>query len=454
MKLFLWMGPAILAIGVGSLSGQSTTIDLTRQARLESGSQLPQHCGTGQLFIKSTAPNGASLYLCTSTDSWSAVGVPLLGGDAAGTPLAVTVQGLQGRGIATTTPADGNVLRWNDGAGKWQPAQADSLSAGSGMAIAGSIISIEDAVVPAYYAGTGFPTIDCVTGRDFYVDTQGGGLYFCKGTNSWQPVSLPGHTHAAGDIATGTLAAGRLPAAVVLTGQANAFGAGQRQSVSHDGSNAGLQITPAAGDPASPQNGDIWYNSSAGKFRRYQNGSAMDWDISGAALTAQANLFAAGKRQSVGHDSLSAGLRLVPGAGDPSSLQDGDVWYNVTTGKFRRRQNGATVDWDTAAGGISTSQANTYTAGQKQSMGHDSLSAGLRLIPAAGDPSTLQDGDVWYNVTAGKFRRRQNGTTVDWDATVSGSQGFDPHDTGMAGARPALRQAAGVWRTTAVLRTR
>ena len=61
-------------------------------------------------------------------------------------------------------------------------------SAGLGIVISGSAISIEDAMIPLYYTGSGSPTIPCVAGRDFYVDLAGLNLYFCSGANQWQPV--------------------------------------------------------------------------------------------------------------------------------------------------------------------------------------------------------------------------------------------------------------------------
>ena len=41
------------------------------------------------------------------------------------------------------------------------------------------------------------------------------------------------------------------------------------------------------------------------------------------------------------------------------------------------------------------------------------MEAPVRLNPAASDPSTLSDGELWYNSTTGKFRARQSGSTVD-----------------------------------------
>ena len=46
-----------------------------------------------------------------------------------------------------------------------------------------------------------------------------------------------------------------------------------------------------------------------------------------------------------------AALQLNPNAGDPGTVADGDLWYNSTTGKFRGRQGGVSLD---VAGGGST----------------------------------------------------------------------------------------------------
>ena len=69
------------------LNGQ-TAIDLTRQAKLASGTALPAQCAVGQVFFKSNAPAGANLYTCIAQDSWTAVG--LSQGAAAGRPANCT----------------------------------------------------------------------------------------------------------------------------------------------------------------------------------------------------------------------------------------------------------------------------------------------------------------------------------------------------------------------------
>ena len=43
-------------------------------------------------------------------------------------------------------------------------------------------------------------------------------------------------------------------------------------------------------------------------------------------------------------------LQLNPNAGDPGTVADGDLWYNSTTGKFRGRQGGVSIDLSGGSG--------------------------------------------------------------------------------------------------------
>lgn len=56
-------------------------------------------------------------------------------------------------------------------------------------------------------------------------------------------------------------------------------------------------------------------------------------------------------------------------------------------------------------------QSNTYTSGSKQIFSASSLQADIRLSGYTSDPSTLSNGDVWYNSTSHLFKYRANGTT-------------------------------------------
>ena len=254
-----------------------TAADLSRQGKFAAVATLPQHCVTGQAYIKADS-GGSNLYVCTAADTWTAVGIPVLGGDLAGAPSAASVKALQGRAVSGAAPGDQSVLRWNSATAQWEPAvEDDAWSAGNGIAISGKSVSVEDATIPAYYTGIGQPSINCAAGRDFYVDASGGSLYFCKAPGEWQQISAAGHTHTADAITGGTLAAGLLPAGVVWNSQANTYSAGQRQSVAHDATNAGFRLVPGPGDPANAQDGDIWYNATLGKIRRRENGLTTDW---------------------------------------------------------------------------------------------------------------------------------------------------------------------------------
>jgi len=55
---------------------------------------------------------------------------------------------------------------------------------------------------------------------------------------------------------------------------------------------------------------------------------------------------------------------------------------------------------------VETDQANTYTAGMKQTMGASSTTAGLSLAGYAGDPSGVSAGDIWYNTSTNRMKYR------------------------------------------------
>lgn len=74
--------------------------------------------------------------------------------------------------------------------------------------------------------------------------------------------------------------------------------------------------------------------------------------------------------------------------------------------------------------------ANTWTG--KQTMVSGTSSAGLNVGGMAGDPSSLSNGDMWYDSTTGKFRCREGGVSVNCVRSASGSNGqIQFHDTGL-----------------------
>ncbi len=150
----------VLAAALVGSAGAQTQIDLRTQGRnvdfstatstkpFRTGTLLPASCSVGETFFKTDAAAGQNLYACTAPNVWTlqtgASGVPAvtgnankvlsndgatigwrsIGGDLLGAPDAVAVTGIQGRPVGGTAPADGQVLRWNQGAGQWEPAEA------------------------------------------------------------------------------------------------------------------------------------------------------------------------------------------------------------------------------------------------------------------------------------------------------------------------------------------
>ena len=49
---------------------------------------------------------------------------------------------------------------------------------------------------------------------------------------------------------------------------------------------------------------------------------------------------------------------------------------------------------------VYNNQANTFTAGSKQTFSGSSTTSGLNFAGVSSDPSSLSNGDLWHNTTA------------------------------------------------------
>ena len=142
-----------MAAAVIAARGQ-TQIDLRTQGRnidfstaastrpSKTGTSLPAACSTGETFLKTDAPAGKNLYVCTASGVWTVQGVEVpnptgksdqvlsndgsgflwqaLGGDIAGPPGALVVTGLSGRKLSSVVPLDGQFLKWNGALQQWE----------------------------------------------------------------------------------------------------------------------------------------------------------------------------------------------------------------------------------------------------------------------------------------------------------------------------------------------
>lgn len=69
------------------------------------------------------------------------------------------------------------------------------------------------------------------------------------------------------------------------------------------------------------------------------------------------------------------------------------------------------VKADLPSTGVYNDQSNTYTSGSKQIFSASNINADIRLTGNSTDPSTLANGDIWYNSTSHLLKYRANGTT-------------------------------------------
>jgi len=56
---------------------------------------------------------------------------------------------------------------------------------------------------------------------------------------------------------------------------------------------------------------------------------------------------------------------------------------------------------------------NTFLTNTKQTFTHQASKAGIALASVAGDVTSPNNGEYWYNATSNKFRARENGASVD-----------------------------------------
>lgn len=139
-------------------------------------------------------------------------------------------------------------------------------------------------------------------------------------------------------------------------------------------------------------------------------------------------------KQTMFSDATNAGINVGATATNPSTLVDGDLWYNSANTTLNTRINSGTgtIPYTT---NVSTNTRIPFYIATNGRLGDDSgfsfnttgdvLSigrvvakttttlAGLNTGTFAGDPSSLTNGDIWYNSTTNKFRARENGVSVN-----------------------------------------
>lgn len=108
----------------------------------------------------------------------------------------------------------------------------------------------------------------------------------------------------------------------------------------------------------------------------------------------------------VGGYSTPAGTGDVVGPG--SATDNAIARFDGTTGKLI--QNSAVTVDDTGVLG--------FPDGVRQTFNPNGTNAGLNVGSQAGDPSSLSNGDLWYNSSSNKLFARINGLTVEIGANA------------------------------------
>ncbi len=134
------------------------------------------------------------------------------------------------------------------------------------------------------------------------------------------------------------------------------------------------------------------------------------------ALLNTSNAWSDGVKQTFNPNGTFAGLNVGQQAGDPSTLIDGDLWYNTSTNAFRGRENGVSVNLVTAVGTLSAiTQGNTTIEVIDAGTGQ----ADVTVDGVLQSRWTVLGGLVMSNTLDMSSNSVQNATFVESTGTVS-----------------------------------
>lgn len=252
------------------------------------------------------------------------------------------------------------------------------------------------------------------------------------------------------------------PLSIATTGVIS-FPDNVRQIFNPGVNNAGLNVGALAGDPSTPSNGDIWYDSTANELTARINGANVVLGASGASppfsdstalvmgsatpskllrfevdgftaattrvLTPQdASYIIAGTNidnsfSTTQFFDANAGIQIGSiGLSDPAAvgslnILNGDVDI-VNGGLFAQLLNINLGNF-----GVSSAGLVTFVDDIRQTFNPGATVPGLNVGSFAGDPSTPINGDLWYDSTGNLLRARINGATVSLGAGGAGTPG-------------------------------
>jgi imidazole glycerol phosphate synthase subunit HisF len=182
-----------------------------------------------------------------------------------------------------------------------------------------------------------------------------------------------------------------------------------RQTFNPGADAAGINVGSVASSPASPSNGDAWYNSTDDTFVVQIGGGSR---VMATTRTAQTFV------------NKTVVLPLIAQYSDPGStglvqLQVSNVTigatrvlelpnYDATVATIAGTETltNKTITTPTISGAI------TFPDNVRQTFNPGADAAGINVGSIAGDPGTPSNGDLWYDSTANELTARINGSNV------------------------------------------
>jgi hypothetical protein len=196
-------------------------------------------------------------------------------------------------------------------------------------------------------------------------DRSGTGYYVAPPDTSAELAGLIGDESGTGPVVFGT---GPTLTGVTFSGQW-ALPDDVRQTFNPGTTNAGLNVGSHAGDPSSPTNGDLWYDSTANELTARVNGSNVALGAGGGGL-ASGDIDTSAELRAILTDESGTGAALFAG---------GDIAAGTAT--------------TPAANDNDTSVATTaYVQGELTAYASDSVTLTNKTLDA--DDNTLQDFPV------------------------------------------------------------
>jgi hypothetical protein len=175
---------------------------------------------------------------------------------------------------------------------------------------------------------------------------------------------------------------------------------------------------PASGASATP----TWRSLVAADIPGFLNSNTSGNAATATALASTPTLCSTGN-YSRGVDALgnAQGCTATSGGTSPTTFSAVAnrflTSYNSGTTLFTAVQpaftdiSGTATSSQLPAATVYNNQANTYTAGMKQSFGSSATTAGVAFGGVAANPSSLSNGDLWYRSDTNHLMARSNGTS-------------------------------------------